>query len=122
MAPGIETIVETGIYADDLEAAERFYVGVLGLTVHSKEPGRHLFFAVGHGSMLLVFDPRTTSKGEGLPGHGATGPGHFALGIRAETLPAWRDWLARQGVAIEQEVKWPRGGISLYFRDPAGNA
>jgi hypothetical protein len=26
------------------------------------------------------------------------------------------------GVAIEQEVDWPRGGKSLYFRDPAGNS
>ena len=30
--------------------------------------------------------------------------------------------LAASGVAVEQEVVWPRGGRSLYFRDPAGNA
>jgi catechol 2,3-dioxygenase-like lactoylglutathione lyase family enzyme len=25
-------------------------------------------------------------------------------------------------VAIEQEMDWPRGGRSFYFRDPAGNS
>jgi catechol 2,3-dioxygenase-like lactoylglutathione lyase family enzyme len=122
MAPGIDTVVETGVYAEDLAAAERFYADVLGLVVHAREAGRHVFFRVGAGSMLLIFDPRTTARGDGLPGHGAAGPGHFALGVRAATLPAWRAWLAECGVPIEQEVTWPRGGVSLYFRDPAGNA
>jgi len=26
------------------------------------------------------------------------------------------------GVPIESEVRWPRGGRSLYVRDPAGNS
>jgi hypothetical protein len=26
------------------------------------------------------------------------------------------------GVTVEKEVEWPRGGKSLYFRDPAGNS
>jgi catechol 2,3-dioxygenase-like lactoylglutathione lyase family enzyme len=26
------------------------------------------------------------------------------------------------GVPIELETDWPRGGKSLYFRDPAGNS
>ena len=25
-------------------------------------------------------------------------------------------------MTIEQEVDWPRGGRSFYFRDPAGNS
>jgi len=29
--------------------------------------------------------------------------------------------LQESGVAIEQEVEWPRGGKSIYLRDPAGN-
>ncbi len=29
--------------------------------------------------------------------------------------------LEAAGVAIESEVTWPRGGRSLYIRDPAGN-
>jgi catechol 2,3-dioxygenase-like lactoylglutathione lyase family enzyme len=37
-------------------------------------------------------------------------------------MDAWRDHLAARGVDIEAEVQWPRGGHSLYFRDPAGNS
>jgi catechol 2,3-dioxygenase-like lactoylglutathione lyase family enzyme len=57
-----------------------------------------------------------------LPAHGASGSGHVAFGIKAEELAAWRERLQSKGVAIEQEVEWPRGGKSVYFRDPAGNS
>jgi catechol 2,3-dioxygenase-like lactoylglutathione lyase family enzyme len=117
----IVTVVETAIYADDLDRAETFYRDVLGLEVIGKEAGRHVFFRAGD-RVLLVFRPEATLKGDILLAHGATGPGHFALGIRRESLDAWRGRLAEHGVAIEQEVDWPRGGHSLYFRDPAGNA
>ncbi len=121
-APEIEAVVETALYAENLEQVERFYTDVLGLRVIAKELGRHVFFRVGRGSVLLAFNPQATLAGGVLPAHGARGPGHFALGIRAEALDAWRDWLIERGVTIEKEVTWPSGGSSLYFRDPAGNS
>jgi catechol 2,3-dioxygenase-like lactoylglutathione lyase family enzyme len=54
--------------------------------------------------------------------HGATGSGHFAMGIEAEAFDSWRKLLQGHGATIEKEVEWPRGGKSLYFRDPAGNS
>ena len=36
----IEALVETAIYADDLELAERFYRDVLGLDLTAREEGR----------------------------------------------------------------------------------
>jgi catechol 2,3-dioxygenase-like lactoylglutathione lyase family enzyme len=119
--PPVEAVVETAVYAADLAAAEAFYAGVLGLPVIGREAGRHVFFRVGAGSVLLVFDPSTTLKGGPLPPHGTTGPGHLALGVRPEALDAWRRHLAARGVAVEHEQDWPRGGHSVYFRDPAGN-
>jgi catechol 2,3-dioxygenase-like lactoylglutathione lyase family enzyme len=118
----IQSVVETGIYADDLNQAERFYGDVLGLPLVGKEIGRHVFFRVGQSSMLLVFRPSATLEGEHLPAHGGSGPGHFALGIDRADLDAWRAHLSGQGVVIEHEEMWPRGGHSLYFRDPAGNS
>jgi catechol 2,3-dioxygenase-like lactoylglutathione lyase family enzyme len=118
----IEGIVETGIYVDDLERAVAFYRDVLGLSLLSREEGRHVFFRVGLRQVLLVFNAETTRQPGLLPPHGARGPGHFALGVRAGSLQAWRQRLAEHGVAIEKEVTWPRGGSSLYFRDPAGNS
>lgn len=121
-APPVETLVETALYAHDLAAAEAFYDGVLGLPVIGREAGRHVFFRAGPGSVLLVFDPAATLRGGGLPPHGSSGPGHLALGIRPETLDAWRKYLAACGIEIEHELDWPRGGHSVYFRDPAGNS
>jgi len=118
----IEGIVETGIYVDDLDRAEAFYRDVLGLPVIGKEPGRHVFFRVGQRNVLLAFLPAATLKGDLLPAHGAQGPGHFALGIAAVDLDAWRQRLVNHGVVIEKEMQWSRGGKSLYFRDPAGNS
>jgi catechol 2,3-dioxygenase-like lactoylglutathione lyase family enzyme len=119
--PPIETVVETAMYAADLDAAERFYADVLGLSLLGRDADRHVFFRVGSASVLLIFNPQTTLKGGDLPSHGTIGAGHFALGIRPETLDIWRRHLAAKGVVIEKEVSWPRGGRSLYFRDPAGN-
>jgi catechol 2,3-dioxygenase-like lactoylglutathione lyase family enzyme len=120
-------VLETCLYAADLDAAERFYAGVLGLAVISREPGRHVFFRCGSG-VFLVFNPvhtgteQTAVGGAEIPLHGAQGAGHVAFRIDAHTLPAWRARLQQAGVAIESEVRWPGGGESLYFRDPGGNS
>ncbi len=118
----IQAVVETALYVPDLDAAEDFYGRVLGLRVLGKEPGRHVFFQVGDASVLLAFLPGATLKGDQLPAHGTSGPGHFALGIERQALDAWRHHLQAQGVAIEKEIQWPKGGRSLYFRDPAENS
>jgi catechol 2,3-dioxygenase-like lactoylglutathione lyase family enzyme len=118
----IGQVIETCVYADDLDQAERFYRDVLGLAVAAREPGRHVFFRVGASSMLLVFRPAATLKGEHLPAHGARGPGHLALGIEAGEYDAWKAHLRARDVPIEHEASWPPGGRSLYIRDPAGNS
>jgi catechol 2,3-dioxygenase-like lactoylglutathione lyase family enzyme len=92
-------VLETAIYARDLDAAEDLYSGVLGLEVESKEPGRHLFLRCG-GGMVLVFDPEATARSTGpVPPHGATGPGHVAFAV--DDLAAWPQRLRAAGVDIE---------------------
>ncbi len=71
----ILAVVETGIYADDLDQAAHFYRDVLGLPLIAHEAGRHVFFRVGAASMLLVFAPASTLKGDHLPAHGRAGQG-----------------------------------------------
>ena len=123
----IDGVLETCLYASDLEAAERFYAGVLGLTVDSRVPERHVFFRCG-AAMLLVFDPERTASSAGqvngttVPAHGARGPGHVCFRIPLDGLSWWRHHLKRTGIAVEAEIDWPRGGSSLYVRDPAGNS
>lgn len=117
----IKAIIETAIYVDDLNAAEDFYSRILGLKMIRKEPDHYVFFQVGDSNVLLAFNPQATLKSDTLPPHGASGRSHFAMGIEADSLDAWREHLETQKVAVEMEVEWPPGGKSLYFRDPAGN-
>lgn len=115
-------IFETCLYAEDLAAAEDFYVRVMGLELASKMPGRGLAFACDNG-VLLVFDPRRTRvRDMAVPTHGTDGAGHMAFRIRPAEIDTWREHLAARAVPIETEVEWPQGGRSIYFRDPAGNS
>jgi catechol 2,3-dioxygenase-like lactoylglutathione lyase family enzyme len=113
-------ILETVIYAQDLEAAEEFYARVSGLEVYSRENGRHVFFCCGSG-MFLVFNPDRTETEQPF-WHGCRGRGHVAWAVEESELDSWRHWLQKQGVPIESDFTWPLGGRSLYFRDPAGNS
>ena len=123
----VRGVLETCLYSTDLEAAERFYNTVVGLEILARAEGRHVFFRCGPG-VLLVFDPARTSTeqtyvgGSPVPLHGASGAGHVAFSIPPSEVDAWRARLERLGVEVESEVEWPRGGRSLYLRDPAGNS
>lgn len=125
--PTIARVLETALYAEDLVAADHFYGTVLGLERVAFVEGRHAFFRCGDG-VVLIFDARSTANvptrvnGAPVPLHGASGAGHMALAVADASLPAWRAHLEANGVSIESEVAWPRGGKSLYVRDPAGNS
>ena len=115
----VDRVLETSLYAQNLDAAELFYTRVLGLEVYSRVEDRHVFFRCG-SAMLLVFNPDKTEQEEHW--HGCRGRGHVAWAIPSQDLDAWRQWLRAAGVPIYSEVSWPQGGDSLYFRDPAGNS
>lgn len=114
-------VLECCLYASNLAETARFYSEALGLEPVSEVEGRHVFFRCGRG-MFLLFDPAATAASTEVPPHGAQGPGHVAFAVPQEELPGWRARLAAAGVEIESEVQWPRGGRSLYLRDPAGNS
>ncbi|HEX7090438.1 MAG TPA: VOC family protein [Longimicrobiales bacterium] len=120
--PPLGGVHEAALYVADLDRAERFWRR-LGLPLVGRSEGRHVFFRAGQ-DLLLLFNAEATSRPGGkVPPHGASGPGHVALDVPdAAALEAWRRHLAEAGVAIEAETQWPRGGCSLYFRDPDGNS
>ena len=53
-----------------------------------------------------------------IPPHDGHGPHHIAFAIEAADYDRWRTRLRQQGIAIESETAWDRGGRSVYFRDP----
>ncbi len=120
------SILETALYADDLVAVEAFYGGLLGLPVVGRMAGRHVFFRVGDG-ILLVFNPAATERAEPdarlpVPAHGTRGPGHVCFAATRKEIAEWRGLLHAAGVAVDTEFDWPNGARSLYVRDPAGNS
>jgi len=119
-------ILETILYAPDLDAAEAFYSGILGMRLQSKAAGRQIFYRCGN-QMLLIFNPAETVKPPPanaslpVPPHGARGEGHVCFAATAAEIDAWHAHLMAQGIGIEADFLWPSGGRSIYFRDPAGN-
>jgi len=120
MPPSPQFVLETGLYARDLDAAERFYHGVLGLEVLLRERGRHVFFRCGTGT-VLVFKPGATQMSDTVP-HGSVGAGHVAFVVETDQLMTWRRHFSAQGVDVEHIERWGEGKRSLYVRDPAGNS
>ena len=114
-------VLETSLYADDLDAAEQFYGEVLGLDVVLRTDGNHVSFRCGAG-VVHVFDPVASRDRESLPAHGADGPVHVAFGVPTDQLAAWRRHFNRHDVQVEQTKQWAEGQRSLYVRDPAGNS
>lgn len=119
-------ILEAALYVDDLDAAEAFYGGVLGLEQITRVGDRHAFFRCGT-TVLLLFNAEQTvrpTKNPDLPvpPHGATGAGHVCFAMDTAGLDRLVAHLTAQGVAIEADFHWPNGARSVYFRDPSGNS
>jgi ureidoacrylate peracid hydrolase len=109
-APGIEALGHLLLETTDLDRAERFYAGALGLKVRKRERFRD-------GRPLIV-----TEQGLGLT-EGGTGQGgqvdHIAFRTRGVRELAER--LAAEGVEIVRGPEPGAYGLSLYVVDPDGN-
>lgn len=120
--PALTGVLETSIYVDDLDRSSRFYEDVFSLGRMFGDD-RMRAYDVGKGSVLLIFKRGASSRPTELPfgtmgTHDGQGPLHFAFSISAEELAAWEAHLSLHKIEIENRIHWPRGGTSLYFRDP----
>lgn len=123
-SPQVQGILETCINVSEMKRAREFYQSLFGFEVMTTDE-RFCAFRVGHDVLLLftVGESKKPVQVEGgvIPPHDTLGAGHFAFGVSPNTLEEWRAFLGEQGVTIESEVRWERGGTSLYFRDPDNN-
>ncbi|WP_148193689.1 VOC family protein [Pseudomonas syringae] len=123
--PRLNRIIETALYVEDLANAREFYSGTLELEVMF-ESATLVALNVGGVSTLLLFkrgaslQTQHLSGGE-IPPHDAQGRIHVCFAINADEMQAWADRLAGASVAIEGRTEWPKGGSSVYFRDPDEN-
>ncbi len=125
--PRVSGVLETSLYVDDLDRAQAFYQRLFGFEtfVHDE---RMSALGVPGSQVLLLFkrgstdEPAPAPGGAFIPPHYGAGRLHVCFAIPFGELTEWERHLAREGVAIESRIRWPRGGTSLYFRDPDGNS
>ena len=120
--PRLQRVLETVLYVDDLGRAVPFFEQILGLTCLYTDQRLHAYDVGGNGVLLLFLRGQSLQTiklpGGTIPPHDGQGPIHVAFSIAADALPEWEERLRVAGVAIEGRTKWPRGGHSIYFRDP----
>ena len=123
--PSLLGVLETVLYVNAFERACPFYEQLLGLNSIYRDQRLCAYDIAGHGVLLLFLrgHSRETVKlpGGTIPPHDGSGPVHIAFSIAAGELGAWEAKLGDAGVAIEGRTRWPRGGESIYFRDPDGH-
>jgi catechol 2,3-dioxygenase-like lactoylglutathione lyase family enzyme len=118
-------VLEYGIYVDDVPRSAEFYRRTFGFERLEGDErfcalnvaGKHVFLIFKKGGTLLPMP----LPGGVLPPHDGSGQLHFAFSIPAADLADWEKRLAENNIAIESRVDWPRGGHSIYFRDPDGH-
>ncbi len=115
--PKISKIKETVLYVKDIEATEKFYHGLLGLPVISKDEGRLIFFRAGE-SVLLCFEPEQSKVKTSAPPHYGYGNLHYAFECSRDDYEPWKEKIRSLGIEIEREIDWGNDVFSFYFRDP----
>ena len=100
----------------DLEAAEAFYAGVLGLPVVERWPDREaIWLMAGDRTRIGLWRPQV-----GL--HGGRGGlhVHFAMHIADEDFDSAVERLVSKGLEVNQ-TEFDGAGRSVYVDDPDGN-
>jgi catechol 2,3-dioxygenase-like lactoylglutathione lyase family enzyme len=118
----VDGVLETALYVDDLGRSRRFYQHLFEFEVLASDP-RFCALSVSGKQVLLLFqkgmsDQPMPTPGGVIPPHDGNGHLHLAFAISAAQLAGWEARLREHGVEIESRITWPRGGHSLYFRDP----
>jgi len=120
--PNVGRVLETSLYVDRMDRSVEFYERLFGFEKVVCDD-RFCAFNVSNSQVLLLFRKGGTTGPIAIPGgiippHDGSGTTHLAFTIDREDEDEWQRALAARKVAIESRVEWPRGGFSLYFRDP----
>ncbi len=121
--PRLSHLLETSIYVRDLDRAQSFYRRVFGLEPFLEDDRMRGLGLPGNAVLLLFLAggstrPTPTDGGGDIPPHDGGGSVHLSFAIPWGELGRWERHLAAEAVAIESRITWPRGGTSLYLRDP----
>ncbi|MDQ7012236.1 MAG: VOC family protein [Mariprofundaceae bacterium] len=111
-------LLHVGLIVSDLEAASRFYDGILGLRRAARpDPGfAGMFYALDGGQQIHLMQLGNPYAGRTLPAHGGRDR-HLALGV--DDLAAVKARLEAAGIPFTMSRS---GRAALFCRDPDGNA
>jgi catechol 2,3-dioxygenase-like lactoylglutathione lyase family enzyme len=123
--PALSGVLETSLYVDDVDRASEFYHALFGFEVMISDH-RFCAMSVAGKQVLLLFKKGSSTRvtvvpGGDIPPHDGAGQLHLAFSVPAAALPAWEARLTELDIPLESKVAWPRGGHSIYFRDPDRN-
>jgi catechol 2,3-dioxygenase-like lactoylglutathione lyase family enzyme len=124
MMPEIRGVLETSLYVSELERSRSFYTHLFGLRVLVEDDRLCALGVCGHQVLLLFLKgaiPSLATPGGTIPGHHGEGSLHVAFAIGRDDLDPWERRLQQEGIPVESRVQWPRGGKSVYLRDPDGH-
>ena len=113
--PALLGIRHVALFMRDLEAAERFWVDVMGYEVEWRPDADNVYLRGGSDNLALHRAAPTAP--------GAPGPlDHIGLAVPAAAdVDAWAAHLADRGVALKAQPKTHRDGSrSLYLEAPEG--
>ncbi|MBC7925082.1 MAG: VOC family protein [Bryobacteraceae bacterium] len=121
--PPVTGVLETALYVADPEQSLRFYQRIFGFREILRQQDRLIALSVADRQVLLLFRRECCREAMDIPGgripaHDGSGTLHFAFGIAKADVEKWRDWLRQLDVPVSSEVEFPRGGRSIYLRDP----
>jgi catechol 2,3-dioxygenase-like lactoylglutathione lyase family enzyme len=124
--PPVARILETSLYVADLARSQDFYQGLFGFGLLLRDermcalsiPGRQVLLLFRHGGSTV---PSQTPFGL-IPPHDGRGTQHLCFSISHADLDQWQAYFSERGIAVESRLNWPKGGTSLYFRDPDGHS
>jgi catechol 2,3-dioxygenase-like lactoylglutathione lyase family enzyme len=124
--PSVNGVVETALYVSDLQRSSRFYQGLFGFRTLLEDERLRALHVAG-GQVLLLFvrggstQPSQAPQGGTIPPHDGRGEIHVGFSIAEDEREAWERRLREFGIEVESRVWGPRGGMSIYFRDPDGH-
>jgi catechol 2,3-dioxygenase-like lactoylglutathione lyase family enzyme len=119
-------ILEASLYVLDLDISRKFYSEIFYFDEMLRD-NRMCALGVPGRQVLLLFRidgstvPSSTPYGN-IPEHNAIGRQHMCFAIRTEDVAFWERRLDQYAIAIESKLKWPKGAVSIYFRDPDGHS